>query len=212
MPLEGETMKRTRSTAALSSILITAALLVGVALPTRALAAHTFNGNNELDGMLGMAVGAHDPTPGGFKLFNEYGYRFSTVSWLNIQVNFSFGDRECLVSPQGGFAGCGSFHGDNLELIGGAKFKFPTRNEKIVPYFKIGGGLDFVFYSPADTNGVALVARSGGGIKIYVLKNLAVGGEMDLTFGPGFFGCGKDCTTAEGYAAFDFATGAEFNF
>jgi hypothetical protein len=190
------------------------AIAIGLGLSLHGAAwAHEFTGMNELTGMMGFQAGLHDPTPGGFKLFNEYGYRLSQVRWLNLQLNFSFAGGDCFVDQRGILTGCGSFVGDTLELIGGEKFKWATRNPKLVPYLKLGGGIEFVFFAPSDSNGFALVFRSGGGLKYYVLRNLAVGGELDFTFGPGFYGCGRDCgTTVQAYAAFDVAGGVEFNF
>ena len=59
--------------------------------------------------------------------------------------------------------------------------------------------------------GTALQALEGAAEEI-VARLLAVGGEMDMEFGPGFFGCGRDCTGTSLYFALDIAGGIEFNF
>src|SRR5262249_56766685 len=108
-------------------------------------------------GAIGGQVGVNAARGGG-KLLNEYGYRMSNITWLNLQLNFAFGGgRDCV--PVGGtnIVECGSFSGDTIEMIAGAKFKFPTRKEKLVPYAKVGGGLNFVFFPGPHNDGVALV-------------------------------------------------------
>lgn len=175
--------------------------------------AHNFTGNNELGGMIGGAINLSNE-PGGAKLFNEYGYRVSNISWFNLQLNFTFGGngQNCFVDPRSGFVACDRFSGQEIEMIAGVKFKFPTRNERLVPYAKVGGGLAFMFFPGADNDGVAAVFRGGGGVKYYVVPSLAVGGEMDLEFGPGFFGCGRSCTDTTVFVGFDIAGGIEWNF
>ena len=174
--------------------------------------AHNFTGNNELGGMIGGAINLSNE-PGGAKLFNEYGYRVSNISWFNLQLNFTFGGngRDCFVD-RNGFVSCDRFSGQQVEIIAGVKFKFQTRHEKLVPYAKVGGGLAFMFFPGPDNDGVAAVFRGGGGVKYYVIPSLAVGGEMDLEFGPGFFGCGRDCTDTTVFVGFDIAGGIEWNF
>ena len=187
---------------------MTLALLLGAAGVARA---HNFTGNNELDGMIGGSIGVHD-TVGGGKLLNEYGYRLSQQGWLNLQLNFTFGGgQDCFFDPRFGRE-CSSFSGDALEMIAGVKWKFQTRHEKLVPYAKVGGGLAFMFFPGPDNDGVAAVFRGGGGVKYYVVPSLAVGGEMDMEFGPGFFGCGRGCTDTTIFVGFDIAGGIEWNF
>src|SRR5262245_55544272 len=185
------------------------ALLLGAAGVARA---HNFTGSNELSGMIGGAVNLSNE-PGGAKLFNEYGYRMSNLAWLNLQLKFTFGrnSRNCvLVGPD--VVACDRFSGQEIEMIAGVKWKFPTRHDKLEPYAKVGGGLAFMFFPGPDNDGVAAVFRGGGGVKYYVIPSLAVGGEMDLEFGPGFFGCGRDCTDTTVFVGFDIAGGIEWNF
>ena len=185
------------------------ALLLGAAGVARA---HNFTGNNELGGMIGGAINISNE-PGGAKLFNEYGYRMSQQGWLNLQLNFTFGGngRDCFVD-RNGFVSCDRFSGQTIEMIAGVKFKFQTRHEKLVPYAKVGGGLAFMFFPGPDNDGVAAVFRGGGGVKYYVVPSLAVGGEMDMEFGPGFFGCGRGCTDTTIFVGLDIAGGIEWNF
>ena len=191
----------------------TIGIALGLLLATAGAArAHNFTGNNELGGMIGGNISVSNE-PGGAKLFNEYGYRMSQQSWLNLQLNFTFGGNNgnCFVD-RNGFVGCDRFSGQTVEMIAGVKWKFQTRHEKLVPYAKVGGGLAFMFFPGPDNDGVAAVFRGGGGVKFYVVPSLAVGGEMDMEFGPGFFGCGRDCTDTSIFVGFDIAGGIEWNF
>jgi hypothetical protein len=190
-----------------------AAVVVGLGLTgARAARAHNFTGNNELGGMIGGDIGV-DKSPGGLRLLNEYGYRLSRITWLNLQLNLTFGGgHDCVVVGRN-VVDCDRFSGQALEMIVGAKFKFETRNPKLVPYAKVGGGLAFFFFPGPDNDGVAGVFRGGGGVKYYVAPSLAVGGEMDMEFGPGLFGCGvRDCTEGDFFFGLDIAGGIEWNF
>jgi len=185
---------------------------LGLLLAPQAARAHNFTGSNELGGMIGGQIGVHE-APGGAKLFNEYGYRLSNTGWLNLQLNLTFGGgRDCVVVSPSGNLECGAFNGEAIELIAGVKFKFPTRHERLVPYAKVGGGLSFVFFPGPDNDGVAALFRGGGGVKYYVIPSLAVGGEMDMEFGPGFLACGRSCTTTDLFFGIDIAGGIEWNF
>jgi hypothetical protein len=179
-----------------------------------AVAQRQYPGKNELSGHLGGSVGLADFTPGGFKWASEYGYRLGPIAWLNLQLNFSFGEGGGYYANDAGdcwFDGrrwhCyGHWEGNAIELVGGVKLKFGR--DKLQPYAKIGGGFVFTFF-PGDLNAAAIVFRGGGGVKYFVLRNLAVGGELMLSVGPNFVG--QEIGT-EAYAALDFLGGVEFIF
>ncbi|HJZ87667.1 MAG TPA: outer membrane beta-barrel protein [Polyangia bacterium] len=176
-----------------------------------AVQAHNFRGENELSGGLGGQVGMHD-SPGGGLFAAEYGYRLSQITWLNLELDMAFGGgRDCFVD-RAGFVTCDRFGGEALDLIAGAKWKFVTRNEHLVPYLKVGGGLAFLFFPGPDNDAIAPIVRVGGGLKYFVLPNLGVGGEMSAAFGPGIYSCGPGCSTGDLYAAWNIMGGVEFNF
>ena len=177
--------------------------------------ANAFASGEELGFMIGGQAGLHEVTPGGFKLFLEYGHRFTERNWFNLQLNFAFGDRGCYIRPGNNrspyYYGCGNWSGSTIELIAGVKMKF-VRYGRLVPYAKIGGGINFVFFPFNGEKGIAPVGRGGGGVKYYVLPSLALGGEMNLAAGPMFAGCGPGCSDVTAYVALDFAFGLEWNF
>jgi hypothetical protein len=163
---------------------------------------------NELSGGMGFSVGLTDYTPGGFKMENEYGRRFTDLVWLNVQLNFGVGgDYAVCHDAYGDPYECNRhFVGDSLDMIAGVKFKF--RKGKLQPHAKVGAGLAFSFW-PGDLNAVGLVVRAGGGFKYWVIPRLAVGGEANLMMGPTFFD--HDGGT-HFFAAIDFIGGIEFAF
>jgi hypothetical protein len=161
---------------------------------------------NELSGGLGFQGGISHYAPGGFKMENEYGRRFTDLVWLNVQLNFSAGD-DCGSDIYGDYHCSEHFMGEGLEMIAGVKFKF--RKGKLQPHAKIGAGLAFTFYPYGDFTGTAIVARAGGGFKYWVVPRLAVGGEANITVGPSFIN--HDGGT-HFYAAIDFIGGIEFAF
>ena len=189
------------------TILLLAAL-VGAPLTA---SAHDFRGDNELSGMVGGQIGIHD-SPGGGMLASEYAHRLSQLTWFDLQLDLSFGgDRDCFIN-RAGYVDCGAYGGQSLSLVAGAKWKFQTRNERLVPYAKVGGGLAFLFWPGRDNDGVAPIVRGGGGLKYFVLPNLGLGGEASVAFGPGIYDCGPSCTTTDLYFAWSLLGGVEFDF
>jgi hypothetical protein len=164
---------------------------------------------NELSGGMGFSVGLTEYTPGGFKMENEYGRRFTDLVWLNVQLNFVLGGGydTCYDPRINRYYDCSShFNGDGLEMFAGVKFKF--RKGKLQPHAKVGGGLVFSFF-PGDLSAVGIAVRAGGGFKYWVIPRLAIGGEANFTVGPTFFN--HDGGT-HFYAALDFIGGIEFAF
>jgi hypothetical protein len=170
-----------------------------------------FTGRNELSGTMGPAFNFNSYTPGGFKLQNEYGYHMGQISWLNLQLNFTLGGDGSGVcfDAVGRAYSCGwGFSGDGIEAIAGVKLKW--RRGRLMPYAKFGGGLEFAWYD-STYGGTAIVFRGGGGFKYYVVRNLAVGGEMNLTVGPEFVS-ENHSTDLHMYASLDLMGGIEYNF
>jgi hypothetical protein len=176
-----------------------------------------FAGPNELTGQIGPSFGLTDNSPGGFKFANEYGYRLSNVTWFNVQLNFTLGGErgwsgwEWCYDPYGGRYRCGGWHGfsgDAIEVVAGVKLKWPRG--RLLPYAKFGGGFAFSFWA-GDHAGTAVVFRGGGGVKYYVLRQLAIGGEGVLSIGPSFM---RDWTGHDTgvYAGLDLLGGVEWNF
>jgi hypothetical protein len=166
-----------------------------------------FAGTNEISEHIFFQAGLNSNTPGGFKFFNEYGFRLSNETWFNAQVNFVFGDsRDCVVLRGDVVCnGRGSFSGNTLEMAAGVKIKFNRMRVPLVPYVKAGGAVEFVFFGNG-VNAYALAARGGGGVKYFITPAFGVGGELLLTVGPMF----GDVSGA--YVAVDFAGGVEFLF
>ena len=74
-------------------------------------------------------------------------------------------------------------------------------------------GVVGVFSRPTHDDGAGLVFNFGGGIRYFVHKNVALGGELSFTLGPAWYSetCnGCDNGRTEFYRAISFATGAEF--
>jgi hypothetical protein len=166
---------------------------------------------DELDAMIGGRVGVEN-APGGGLVGTEYAHRLSQQTWFDLQLDMSFGGtRDCFVD-RAGFVDCGYYGGQSLDIIAGAKWKFQTRNERLVPFAKVGGGLAFMFWPGQDNDGIAPVVRGGGGVKYFVTPMLGLGGEASVMFGPGFYGCGVNCTVTDPFFAFNMVGSVEFDF
>jgi hypothetical protein len=171
--------------------ILCAAILVGAT----SAQAQPSPGLNELSGHIGGAVGITDSTPGGFKLATDYGRKLGQMVWFNAQLNFVIGDNDRH-----------HFSGDTVEMIAGIKLKFPSG--RLLPYAKIGGGLVLSLWD-SHHEATAVVFRGGGGLKYFVIPQLAVGGELVFTVGPNFLRHGGG---TEAYVALDFLGGVEFVF
>ena len=169
-------------------------------------------GADELDAMIGGRVGV-DNSPGGGLVGTEYAHRLSQQAWFDLQLDMSFGGtNDCVYDRNGVLIGCGAYGGQSLDLIAGVKWKFQTRNERLIPFAKVGGGLAFLFWPGQGNDGVAPVVRGGGGVKYFVTPMIGLGGEASMMFGPGFYGCGPNCTTSDLFFAFSMVGSVEFDF
>ncbi|HJZ88399.1 MAG TPA: outer membrane beta-barrel protein [Polyangia bacterium] len=190
--------------------MILTALLTSIALAVPAYA-QDFRGADQISGSLGGRVGLHDAEGGGLFAV-EYGHRLSNLTWLNMELDMGFGSgRTCFVDSSGRVV-CAATGSQQLDALIGARWNFLTSNERLVPYLKLGGGLAFLFWPGFDNDGFAPVGRAAGGLKYFVTPNVGLGGEASLTMGPAIFGCGRDCTTTDLYAAWAMMGGAEIVF
>jgi len=191
-----------------SMILTPLLMTMALAAPVRA---QDWRGADQISGSLGGTVGIHG-APGGGLFAAEYGHRLSNMTWLGFELDMGFGGgRNCLVDNTG-VVMCSSASSQQLDAIVGPRWNFVTRNERLVPYLKLGGGFAFVSWPGFDNDGFAPVGRGAGGLKYFVLPNLGLGGEANLTMGPGIYGCGPGCTTSDLYAAWGMMGGAELVF
>ena len=180
-------------------------------LGTTSLARAQRGSTDELDAMIGGRVGV-DNAPGGGLVGTEYAHRLSQQAWFDLQLDMSFGgNRDCFYDRAGVLV-CSDYGGQSLDLIAGVKWKFQTRNERLIPFAKVGGGLAFLFWPGQGNDGVAPVVRGGGGVKYFVTPMLGLGGEASMMFGPGFYGCGPSCTNSDLYFAVNMVGSVEFDF
>jgi hypothetical protein len=168
-------------------------------------------GEDEIDAMIGGRIGI-DNSPGGGLVGTEYAHRLSQQTWFDLQLDMSFGGTGGCFINRAGFVDCGIAGGQSLDLIAGVKWKFQTRNERLVPFAKVGGGLAFLFWPGQDNDGIAPVVRGGGGVKYFVTPMIGLGGEMSAMLGPGFYGCGPGCTVSDLFFAWNIVGSVEFDF
>jgi hypothetical protein len=166
---------------------------------------------DELDAMIGGRVGVEN-SPGGGLVGTEYAHRLSQQTWFDLQLDMSFGGRDCFYDRNGIIIDCGPYGGNSLDIIAGVKWKFQTRNERLIPFAKVGGGLAFMFWPGNGYDGVAPVVRGGGGLKYFVTPTIGLGGELSMMFGPAFYGCGPGCSTSDLFFAFNMVGSVEFDF
>jgi hypothetical protein len=181
----------------------------------------TFAGKNEIGTQLGFQGSLGATTPGGLKLFIDYSRQMGRYVWLNFKVNpiFAVGaNRATCFDRVGNPYDCSTsagLEGDGhaIDLLAGVKLKFPLARIALVPYCNINAGVTPIFGRPRNDDGAALVLHTGGGLKYFVTPHVGLGGELNITLGPGFYsetcsGCGNGHT--ELYRAIDLGVGAEF--
>jgi len=184
--------------------------LGGSADAQRRYAGGGFAGPNELTGQIGPSFGITHVTPGGFKFDNEYGHQVSNITWFNVQLNFTLGGEShgglCWDPHNGRYYDCWEgFSGDAIEIVAGVRLKW--LRGRLMPTAKFGGGLVMSFWG-GEYGATAIVFRGGGGVKYYVVRSLAVGGEAAISIGPTFI----QHNGTDAYAALDLLGGIEWNF
>jgi hypothetical protein len=198
------------------------AVLTLLAQPARAdiqkYGPEVFPRKNELSAHFGYQAGfaGQFANPSGFKLFIEYGRKFTDLVWLNIQLNPIFGFGTVVgVCYDGagrpfdcGFRGY--YGGWGLEAAVGVKLKIRTRIPLVIEVPLNAGVVGMVNRECGD-NGAAVVFRPGTSIKYFLKNNIAVGGGVNFAMGPGFHGA-SPCSPSytDFYGAFDVGLGAEF--
>lgn len=145
------------------------------------------NSPNEFSFHFGGQASARGWTPGGAKLFFEYGRDLGSDLWLNLQFNLVFGDRwrdrHCWLDDEDRLVCTNEgYRGSAGELVGGVKWKFFPFSFPFMLYAKAGGQLVMLSY-PYSTWGIALAARGGGGFKFFIVDNFGIGMEANMSLG-----------------------------
>lgn len=181
-------------------------------------------GKNEIAIHTGFEVG--HAIAEGFRLTLDYAYRVADHGKYSIWLNFGGAlivGGGCDINAPGVLGCAGWSSGDAVEPFGGVKFKFKTPIP-LVPYAKANIVFDYVwntfnYYAFDNTycgsNGVLPGVRGAGGANYFLTKNIGVGLETGLTFGPAvYFGCGgpNHGSHVAFAAGFDMSAGAEFVF
>jgi hypothetical protein len=206
---------------AMRTFILTISLLVASSSFAQPTISRHYNGGfvgpNELTAEMGLQASLGGTTPGGFKLFFDYARRMSNLVWLDFKVNptFDTGYRQGVCYDQFGdpyACGYSGLYGNGyaIDLLAGAKFKWLVVRNKLMPYCNINGGVVPVFSRPNGDDGAAIVVNTGGGLKYFVTPHVGLGGEINLTLGPGFYGGPNNTGHNELYRAFNFGVGAEF--
>jgi hypothetical protein len=177
----------------------------------------TFPTKNEISTHMGFQAGFGGKfgSTSGFKLDVDYAYRFHPLIWFDADIAnvFGFGSADGFCNNTLGGATC--YRGGwALELMAGIKLKFPTRIPLVIEA-PILAGVEVLYNRDCGDNGAAVpVLKTGGGVKYFLTKRIAVGAKFDVAFGPGFHGAGsvvcQNTSYTDFFGYFDFMVGAEF--
>jgi hypothetical protein len=158
-------------------------------------------GDREIGAVVGVASGSRT-TPGGFRIGGRFLYQLSDQDWFDGAVAFTFGsdtaacfrDRaDAFVCDHGladGFAG---------ELGAGIR-RFFAGNAGFRPYARLGVGARVLRFAADGVTGFAIPIQAGGGVRVRVADDVAVGGEASLEIGPGWLGRGLGAQFERGFA------------
>jgi hypothetical protein len=200
-----------------------AALLVLSALSSAAQAEiqqgvpEVFPSKNEISTHLGFQAGfgGRFGSTSGLKLDADYAYKFHPLIWFDAQIAnvFGFGSADGFCTHS--VAGATCYRGGwALELMAGIKLKWVTKIPLVVEA-PVLVGLEVLYNRDCGDNGAAVpVLKTGGGVKYFLTKRIAVGAKIDVAFGPAFHGAGspicQNTSYTDFFGYFDFLVGAEF--
>lgn len=196
--------------------LLTLALLAAV--PTAASAQRWRYARNEISFGPGVQFDLTGWEPAGLKLFFEYARRVGPHGAVAFQVNSvvlpGVYDRDCHVNGLHCPLGF-SDHGYSIEGLFGGKWRWHARRAPVLGTFDLTFGLVGNWSRPFGDDGLALVARAGGGLVVMLAAHFGLRFDAHITGGPGFWGCSTNggCgSTIHPYVTIDTGPAAEFVF
>ena len=172
---------------------------------------------NELSVGGGVQFDATGWEPAGMKLFFEYARRLGPHGAIVFQANplvaqgpYNGPCHSRLTGCPGGFDG----NGYSFDLLFGGKWRWNARGAPLLGTFDLTFGAVPLFERAFDDNGVALVARAGGGLVVKLARHFGLRFDGHMIAGPSFLGYWRcdNCGVVRPYVAFDTGIMAEFIF
>jgi hypothetical protein len=158
-------------------------------------------GDREISAVVGAASGSRT-TPGGFRVGGRFLYQLSDQDWFDGAVAFTFGSgtAACFRDRSDTFV-CdhGLADGFSGELGAGIR-RFFAGNGGFRPYARLGVAARVIRFGADDVTGFAIPIEAGGGVRVRVADDVAVGGEASLEIGPGWLGHGLGAQLERGFA------------
>ena len=162
---------------------------------------------------IGAQVQLASPTVGSYKLFLDLSYLVKDYDGIGLWVGGGFNYAVSSVSTVfPGFANYTAVSHD-VQLHAFAMLTFNLLQIPLVPFVRAGGAGDVLFTSSNTGSGTAGAGgfRFGGGLHYWIIKQLALGLEMNFLLG----GIGSASNGASGagfYGTWDFGLGMRFGF
>ncbi len=164
----------------------------------------------EIGGALGFEAGGR-VSPGGLQLTGYHMFRLSDVDWLESSVAFTVGgaggacfrDRQDVVICDHGLV-----NGLAGEVaIGIRRFLADYRQDRFIPFARVGVGARFVNFSTDEVRGVAIPAIIGGGVRARLTHQFALSAGATARAGIAFMNKGLG---AQPHFTFSIQFAAEF--
>ncbi|HXU67811.1 MAG TPA: hypothetical protein VN947_00705 [Polyangia bacterium] len=173
---------------------------------------------NEISVGGGVQLDATGWEPAGMKLFFEYARRLGPHGAIVFQANPLVvqgphnGDCHAqYTNCPGGFSG----NGYSFDLLFGGKWRWHAARAPLLGTFDLTFGVVPLFERAFDDNGVAMVARAGGGLVVLLARHVGLRFDAHLIAGPAFLNferCDGCDVVVHPYVAFDTGVMVEFIF
>ncbi len=141
--------------------------------------------NQEIGVMMGIAIGG-GVSPGGLALEGRYLYRLSSIDWVEMSANFSFGSgsAECFRDRDSSFV-CshGAASGTLAQGNAGIRRYF-SGQKQFRPFARAGVGLGLVSFGDDEVRGLAIPLYIGAGVRAEVANRVLVVVDATLRSGP----------------------------
>ncbi|MBL4636562.1 MAG: hypothetical protein JKY56_22110 [Kofleriaceae bacterium] len=141
--------------------------------------------NQEIGVTMGIAIGG-GVSPGGLALEGRYLYRLSSLDWVEMSANFSFGSgsAECFRDRNSSVV-CSHGPASGTLAQGNAGIRrYFSGQKQFRPFARAGVGLGFVSFGDDEVRGLAIPLYIGAGVRAEVANRVLVVVDATLRAGP----------------------------
>ncbi len=141
--------------------------------------------NQEIGVTMGIAIGG-GVSPGGLALEGRYLYRLSSLDWVEMSANFSFGSggAECFRDRNSSVVCSHGLASGTLAQGNAGIRRYFSGQKQFRPFARAGVGLGLVSFGDDEVRGLAIPLYIGAGIRAEVANRVLVVVDATLRAGP----------------------------